>query len=238
MRPRSVLLANRVAKLWPADDAVALISTGRVRVDGLPVTNPRSMVRPGAVVTRAEASRLRGETKLAAALEQFAVQVPGLTALDVGASTGGFTRELLARGAARVFAVDVGHGQLLGSLRQDPRVVNLEGINVAHVSRQLIPNDIDLFTVDVSYLSLAEAARQLLTLRSSRASQLVGLVKPMFELRLGVAPTDPASLTAATVRAVEELRRSGWEVSGTMESPVRGARGAIEGFVHAVLPPA
>jgi predicted rRNA methylase YqxC with S4 and FtsJ domains len=110
--------------------------------------------------------------------------------------------------------------------------------NLVQVVTQSPLKFFDLFTVDVSYLSLAEAARQLLTLRSSRASQLVGLVKPMFELRLGVAPTDPASLTAATVRAVEELRRSGWEVSGTMESPVRGARGAIEGFVHAVLPPA
>ena len=162
MRPRSVLLANRVAKLWPADDAVALISTGRVRVDGLPVTNPRSMVRPGAVVTRAEASRLRGETKLAAALEQFAVQVPGLTALDVGASTGGFTRELLARGAARVFAVDVGHGQLHSRLRGDPRVTVLERTNARRVSE--LPFPPQLLTCDVSFISVRTALPPVLAL--------------------------------------------------------------------------
>jgi 23S rRNA (cytidine1920-2'-O)/16S rRNA (cytidine1409-2'-O)-methyltransferase len=177
--------------------------------------------------------RLRGSTKLAAALDAFGVDPRGKVCLDVGASTGGFTSELLAREARRVYAVDAGHGQLLGSLRQDPRVVNLEATNVGDLTSELVDDAIDLVTVDVSYLALGRAVAQLDRVSIVLGAELVGLVKPMFELALGTAPTDEASLDRAIGAAVAALTVVGWEVVGRMPSPARGARGSIEGFVHA-----
>ena len=104
--------------------------------------------------------------------------------LDLGAAAGGFTRVLLESGAARVYAVDAGFGQLLGSLRQDPRVVNLEATNVAALDTHLIPEPIEVVTIDVSYLALAAAVAQLDRITIVPGADLIGLVKPMFELRL------------------------------------------------------
>lgn len=176
---------------------------------------------------------LRGEAKLQAALDHFAVDVRGRIALDVGASTGGFTTVLLRAGAARVYAVDAGHGQLLGSLRQDPRVVNLEATNVSRVDTVLVPDDIDIVTIDVSYLSLSDAAAQLDHMRFARDADLIGLVKPMFELRRATAPADDASLHEAVQRAVAGVSAAGWTVDGTIPSPVSGARGAAEWLLRA-----
>lgn len=179
---------------------------------------------------------LRGSVKLRAALDAFKIDVDGRTALDVGASTGGFTTVLLERGSRRVYAVDAGHGQLLGSLRQDPRVVNLEATNIGGLDRTLVDEPVDLVTVDVSYLPLREAVRQLDQIDLVPGAELIGLVKPMFELRLSSAPADRASLDEAIGIAAEGLVSVGWTVSSSIESPVRGAKGAIEGFVHALRP--
>lgn len=176
--------------------------------------------------------------KLRAALDAFEVDPSGKTCLDVGASTGGFTSVLLERGAKRVYAVDVGHGQLLGSLRQDPRVANLEATNIGDLSVDLVPETVGLVTVDVSYLALAEAVRQLDRVRLAVGCELVGLVKPMFELRLPEAPQDEATLHDAVDLAIDGIVSAGWEVAGSMVSPQRGTNGAIEGFVHARLTPA
>ena len=178
---------------------------------------------------------LRGEAKLRAALQSFAVSVAGRIALDVGAAAGGFTRVLLEEGATRVYAVDAGHGQLLGSLRQDPRVVNLEATNVAQLDEHVISDRIDLVTVDVSYLSLGSAVTQLDRVRFAADADLIGLVKPMFELRLGTAPNDPERVAAAGDRAAEAVAEAGWVVVGLIPSPVRGARGASEMLLHARL---
>ena len=118
---------------------------------------------------KASSKPLRGSAKLAAALDAFGIDVAGRLCLDVGASTGGFTSVLLERGAARVYAVDAGHGQLLGSLRQDARCVNLEATNVGDLTVALVPDVIDLVTVDVSYLALREAVRQLSALQLAPA---------------------------------------------------------------------
>lgn len=176
---------------------------------------------------------LRGEAKLAAALIAFDVGVEGRAALDVGAAAGGFTRVLLARGARVVYAVDAGHGQLLGSLRQDRRVVNLEATNVARLDSRLVPDPIDVVTIDVSYLSLAEAVRQLNRITLATAPDLIGLVKPMFELRLATAPLDQAVITEAARQAAAGITAAGWSVCGLIDSPVRGARGAPEMLLHA-----
>lgn len=176
---------------------------------------------------------LRGEAKLQAALDHFGIDVRGRIALDVGAAAGGFTQVLLRAGAARVYAVDAGHGQLLGSLRQDPRVVNLEATNVAHLGRALIPDVIDVVTIDVSYLALAAAVAQLQACAIAPGADLVGLVKPMFELRRATAPVDDPALEQAAAVATAGIAAAGWTVLGSVRSPVTGARGAPEMLLHA-----
>jgi 23S rRNA (cytidine1920-2'-O)/16S rRNA (cytidine1409-2'-O)-methyltransferase len=128
-----------------------------VLVDGRPIDNPRSLVRVGARITLRVEAPLRGEAKLRAALAAFGVSPAGRVALDLGAAAGGFTRVLLQAGASRVYAVDAGYGQLLGSLRQDQRVVVLERVNLGDLDTSCVPEAIELFTIDLSYLSLHEA---------------------------------------------------------------------------------
>ena len=215
------------------DDHEEAVRRGKVRVDRVVRLNPAFRMRPGAHVVVAEDQPLRGEAKLRAALEHFGVIVAHRIALDVGASAGGFTRVLLEYGAARVYAVDAGHGQLLGSLRLDPRVVNLEATNLGVLTPAHVPDAVELFTVDVSYLSLSAAVAQLERVRIADGAQLVGLVKPMFELRLPEAPDDDARVQKARERAEEGIGRAGWEVKGAMPSPVQGAHGAREMLVYA-----
>lgn len=175
---------------------------------------------------------LHGREKLAFALGCFGVDVDGRVALDCGASTGGFTRALLDAGAARVHAVDAGFGQLLGSLRQDPRVVNQERTNLADAR---VAGTVDVVTLDLSYLSLATALPQL-QVELSPGADLVALVKPVFELQLPGLPDDPyRALLEATVAAARGAERAGWTVVAATGSPVRGRGGAVEGFLHAVI---
>jgi 23S rRNA (cytidine1920-2'-O)/16S rRNA (cytidine1409-2'-O)-methyltransferase len=168
---------------------------------------------------------LRGEAKLEAALAAFRVRVEGRTALDAGAAAGGFTRVLLRRGARRVYAVDAGYGQLLGSLRQDPRVVNLERTNLGALDRRLVPEAVELVTLDLSYLALAEAVPQLGRLELASGADLVALVKPQFELHLSRPPADPRPALDAAARGIE---CAGWRVADVIDSPVQGTKGAVE----------
>jgi 23S rRNA (cytidine1920-2'-O)/16S rRNA (cytidine1409-2'-O)-methyltransferase len=204
-----------------------------VLVDGFPVTNPASVVGPGSRITLRGPTSLRGEAKLRAALERFRVPIEGRIALDVGAAAGGFTKVLLEHGASRVYAVDAGHGQLLGSLRQDPRVVNLEATNLGELTRRLVPNAVEVITIDVSYLSLTAAVPQLERIAVAAEADLIALVKPMFELRLPEPPMDRERLEEALAVAIQSIEESSWRVVASMESPVRGGRGAIEFLIHA-----
>jgi 23S rRNA (cytidine1920-2'-O)/16S rRNA (cytidine1409-2'-O)-methyltransferase len=234
---RRVRLLDELARVRPdLADPPGAIDAGRVRVNGSVVTNPDSRIERGASIVVAQATDLRGRRKLATALDRFGVMVDGRVALDVGAAAGGFTSALLERGARRVYAVDAGHGQLLGSLRQDARVVNLESTNLADVDATVVPEVIDVVTVDVSYLSLSEAARQLDRIVFARRAEFVGLVKPMFELRLARAPTDREGLDEALRVAAAGVSASGWRVEETVASSVGGAKGAVEGFVYARRP--
>jgi 23S rRNA (cytidine1920-2'-O)/16S rRNA (cytidine1409-2'-O)-methyltransferase len=227
-------LELELARTHPAiADPQSLIAGGAVRVDGRVVTNPRSLVRVGAAIVVRVQPPLRGEAKLEAALAAFPVRVAGRVALDVGAAAGGFTKVLLRAGAARVYAVDAGHGQLAGALRQDERVVSLERVNLGALDRRLVPDSVDVVTFDLSYLSVARAAPQLRAVEIARRADLVALVKPMFELGLPAPPEGSARLQAAVDRAARGLERAGWCVLGTVRSPVAGSRGAVEFFVHA-----
>ncbi len=214
-------------------DPEAEIAARRVFVAGAPILSARAQVRADAALVIESATVLRGTLKLRAALAAFALDVHGKVALDLGASTGGFTVALLDAGAARVYAVDAGHGQLLGRLRQDARVINLERTNLGELGPELVPGPVDVVTMDLSYLAIARAAAQLGTLHFAPDAALIALVKPMFELALDHAPTDDASLTRAVLQACAGLARHGWHVLASAASPIPGGRGAIEAFVYA-----
>jgi 23S rRNA (cytidine1920-2'-O)/16S rRNA (cytidine1409-2'-O)-methyltransferase len=234
--PRLVPLAEALRAQHPglaATDAAAAVAEGRVTVDGRPVLGLEARVPATSPVVVAAPPRLRGSAKLAGALDHFGVAAAGRVALDAGAAAGGFTAVLLERQAARVYAVDAGHGQLRGTLRQDPRVVCLERTNLADLDRNRVPEPVDLVTLDLSYLSLAAAVPQLERVAVASGADLVALVKPMFELALPEPPTDPARLRDALHAARDAIARGPWDVVGHVESAARGARGTIEYFVHA-----
>ena len=214
------------------EDVRGAIEEGRVTVAGAPVTNANARVRADAPVVVRGASTLRGEAKLAAAMDAFEVRIEGRVALDVGAAAGGFTRVLLTRGADRVFAVDAGHGQLRGELRQDPRVVTLERTNVGELTSEHVPDPIGVVTIDLSYLAIAAALPQLEAVAFEPHADLIALVKPMFELGLPEPPTEPSELDRALTLAVEAVDSGPWRTLATIVSPVTGARGAREFLVH------
>lgn len=230
---RRALIVHLAAVRPDIAEPAAAIAAGCVRVNGSIVTNPASLVQTDASIVVVRSTPLRGERKLCTALAAFTVEVSSRVALDAGAAAGGFTRALLAAGARRVYAVEVGYGQLLGSLRQDPRVVNLEATNIGVLNRYLVPEVVELITLDLSYLSVASAVGQLKGVTMAGRADLIALVKPMFELRRGTAPSDRASLDDALAHATAGVTVAGWEVVAHMDSPVRGARGAAELFLHA-----
>lgn len=180
----------------------------------------------------------RGALKLVRGLEAFGIDPTGCVAADIGASTGGFTEVLLRRGAARVHAVDVGHGQLAWSLRNDPRVVVLERTNARHLTAETIPEPLDLVVCDASFISLELVLPAALSLTRPGAA-LVALIKPQFEagrekVGKGGVVRDPAvhEEVCATIRDwLQSL--PGWRVLGLVESPVRGPAGNVEFLIGA-----
>jgi 23S rRNA (cytidine1920-2'-O)/16S rRNA (cytidine1409-2'-O)-methyltransferase len=180
----------------------------------------------------------RGGVKLAHALDHFAIDPAGTVALDIGASTGGFTDVLLRRGAAQVFAVDVGHGQLDWRLRQDPRVAVLERCNARHLTRAEVPEPPGLVVCDASFIGLETVLPAALDLAAPDAS-LVALIKPQFEVgkgRVGKGGVvrDPALHEEVCARIAAWLAaRAGWSVLGITESPLRGPDGNVEFLIAA-----
>ena len=227
-------LVQELARVRPdLTNPASVVASGDVLVNGRVVRNPASLVPVGASIVIRTEKPFRGEAKLRAALAAFDVRPAGRTALDIGAAAGGFTRVLLEAGAARVYAVDAGFGQLSGTLRADRRVVTLEATNIGDLDRTRVPDVVELFTLDLSYLSVAAAVPQLESLRIAGDADLVALVKPMFELHLGSPPDDVASLRRAVVAARAGIECSNWLVAGELRSPVLGARGAVEFLLHA-----
>lgn len=215
------------------EDPRKAVQEGRVVVDGRTISNPRARVRDDASVRLIGPRRLRGHLKLATALDAFGLDVNGVVAVDVGAAAGGFTSALLDRGARRVYAVDAGFGQLLGRLRLDRRVINLERTNVAALDHRVVPEVVDPVTVDVSYLPVADAVRSLVRLWLAPRAGLVALIKPTFELRAGSLVTDPKAVQHAIHRAVEAIDATGWRAEACTIPAVTGAGGAIEALLLA-----
>jgi 23S rRNA (cytidine1920-2'-O)/16S rRNA (cytidine1409-2'-O)-methyltransferase len=179
----------------------------------------------------------RGGIKLAHALDHFAIAVTGAVALDIGASTGGFTDVLLTKGAARIYAVDVGHGQLAWKLRQDPRVVVLERTNARHLTDTEILEPPDLVVCDASFIGLETVLPAALALAKPHA-KLIALIKPQFEVgpeRVGKRGVvrDPALHREVCDRIAAWLESIGWHVEGIAESPIQGPEGNIEFLIYA-----
>ena len=220
--------------------ARAAIEAGLVQADGRTLAKPSDMVAEDAVIA-AEAPHPwvgRGGLKLDQALTLWPVAVEGRVVVDVGASTGGFTQVCLSRGAARVYAVDVGTGQLHASLAADPRVVELSGTDARALDASLIPDAPDLIVTDVSFISLAKALPAALALAGAGA-ELVALVKPQFEVgrdRVGKGGLvkDEAAQADALAGVVAWLEQSGWRVLTTADSPVTGGDGNREFLLRAV----
>jgi 23S rRNA (cytidine1920-2'-O)/16S rRNA (cytidine1409-2'-O)-methyltransferase len=178
----------------------------------------------------------RGGLKLAKALEYFALTVTGRVAIDVGASTGGFTDCLLQQGAAKVYAVDVGYGQLAWSLRQDPRVVNLERTNIRHLRRDQLAEAPSLAVIDASFISLDKVLPVTLSLLGDGA-EVVALIKPQFEVGRGQVGKggvvrDPGQHATVVARIEQLATELSCRVRGVVESPVLGPKGNREFLIY------
>ena len=219
--------------------ARALILAGRVLVDDAPVTKPGTAVAADAPLRlRGEERRFvsRGGLKLDGALADLGVDVRGLVVLDVGASTGGFTDCALARGARRVFAVDVGTNQLDWSLRSDPRVTSLERTNARELVPAALPGPADLAVIDVSFISITKLLGAVIGCLAP-AAQVVAMVKPQFEVGRehvgkGGVVRDDALRTRAADRVAAAAADLGWIERGRVDSRVSGPKGNREIFLH------
>ena len=221
--------------------AVALIIAGKVQVDGYQVSKAGQRVATNAeieLLDQDERYASRGGFKLASALDSFSMEVIHLVAMDVGASTGGFTDCLLQRGAEKVYAIDVGYGQLAWQLRQDPRVMVLERCNVRYLTTEQVPELVDLAVIDTSFISLTKVIPKVLEFVKGEG-QLLALIKPQFEVGRGQVGKggvvrDP-ELHRQVVTEIERFCESrGMEVRGVKESSLLGPKGNREFFVHAV----
>ncbi|WP_298268285.1 TlyA family RNA methyltransferase [Geobacter sp.] len=226
------------------DRARALIMAGQV------VVNDHLVDKVGARIPVDAEIRLKGEDipyvsrgglKLARALDEFAIDVTGLVAIDVGASTGGFTDCLLQRGARKVFAVDVGYGQLAWKLRQDPRVVNLEKTNIRYLEPAVLGESPDLAVIDASFISLDKVLPP--TLRLVRpGGAVVALIKPQFEVGRGEVGKggvvrDEGKHREVVANVVALAESLGLTVRGVTESPILGPKGNREFLVYLIKSP-
>lgn len=219
--------------------AQAAIAAGLVRADGVPVRRPSDVLARDAAVTAASPHPWvsRAGVKLAAALDAFGISPAGLRCLDVGASTGGFTNVMLARGAARVDAVDVGRGQLHPSLAGDPRLRSFEGTDARRLDGLIPPASVDLATVDVSFISLRLVLPALIPFLKNDA-QLVALVKPQFEVgrdgvdRGGIV-RDAGRREAGLAAILDLLPSLGLAATGRIPSPIAGGDGNLEVLIAA-----
>ncbi len=233
--------------VWLADNGLVesrsraqqVILAGLVRLDGRLVTKPGTLVRVGAQVTLQERMRYvsRAGVKAEAALDAFGIKVGGRICADIGSSTGGFTDCLLQRGAARVYAIDVGKGLLHWKLRNDPRVIVKEGVNARYLRDDLLPERVSLAVVDVSFISLRLILPAVLRILDP-SGEIVSLIKPQFEAgRREVGKGGVVHDEKVRQAVIDRLRDYGVNTLGLIwrgvcPSPIRGPAGNIEYLVH------
>lgn len=219
--------------------ARALIMAGKVAVEGQTIDKPGSKVEIGAELQLQEVGQpyvSRGGLKLERALQAFGVNPKGMVVMDVGASTGGFTDCILQEGARKVYAVDVGYGQLAWKLRRDTRVVNLERRNIRYLKREEVGDEVDLILIDTSFISIEKFLPHLLGFLK-RGGELISLIKPQFEVGReevgkGGVVKDPALHQKVIGRISRFSRGVGLKVLGVAESPLLGPKGNREFFIH------
>lgn len=211
------------------------ILRGTVRVNGVVASKPNQQVAAAdsiALDDPAAAYVSRAALKLVAGLDAGAIDPAGRICLDLGASTGGFTQLLLERGAKRIYAVDVGHDQLHERVKADPRVVSLEGVNGRDLTREMIPEPIELIVSDVSFVSILKVIDPALTLTAPHAEAVI-LIKPQFEvgrdnIGKGGIVTDERAIAEAVERIVAHLADAGWDRRFAVASPIAGGDGNRE----------
>jgi 23S rRNA (cytidine1920-2'-O)/16S rRNA (cytidine1409-2'-O)-methyltransferase len=241
VRADALLVARKL--VGSRTEAQALIMAGKITSGPRRIDKPGTLLPEDAELHVAAGPRFvsRGGDKLEhalAAFEAHGLDVAGKTCVDVGASTGGFTDCLLQRGAARVFAVDVGYGQLASKLRADPRVVVRDRVNARELQRDDFDGPIDLVVVDASFISIARLIDAIARLLRP-SGDLVALVKPQFEAGREAAARgrgvirDEATRLAAIAEARQAIEAAGFSVVGEVDSAVRGPKGNVEHFVHA-----
>jgi 23S rRNA (cytidine1920-2'-O)/16S rRNA (cytidine1409-2'-O)-methyltransferase len=219
--------------------ARALILAGQVRVDGQVVSKAGTPIQQAADIQLATPDHPyvgRGGLKLAHALDTFGVDVAARRALDIGASTGGFTDVLLQRGARDVIALDVGHNQLDWKLRNDPRVLVREGVNARALTERDVPHPVDIIVIDVSFISLTYILPGLPAVLAP-GGDVIALIKPQFEagraeVGKGGIVSDPAVHEAVVARVTASAEALGFESCGLTPSPITGASGNREFLVH------
>jgi 23S rRNA (cytidine1920-2'-O)/16S rRNA (cytidine1409-2'-O)-methyltransferase len=245
-KPTKTRLDNLLVSRGLADTrakAQALTLAGRVRVAGQVLDKAGTLVPEDApidLLAPASPYVSRGGEKLAAALDHFGVDPAGLVCLDAGASTGGFSHVLLLKGAARVYAVDVGYGQLHPIVRNDPRVVVAERVNLRLLPREAIPEAVDLVTLDLSFISLTLVLSKILEFLKP-GGVILALVKPQFEVgksRVGKGGVvrDPALQQEAVAKVTRAARSLELAVSEGFPSPLKGPKGNQEWFLHLKAP--
>jgi 23S rRNA (cytidine1920-2'-O)/16S rRNA (cytidine1409-2'-O)-methyltransferase len=219
------------------EQAQRAVMAGAVKVDTRIAAKPSQLLDPDAAITLKLGRKYvgRGALKLEGALDHFKIDVRGKVALDIGASTGGFTDCLLQRGAGKVFAVDVGHGQLDWKLRKDPRVTALEKLNARFLSREHVPEPVDLSVIDVSFISLTLILPNAFDLVTPGGA-ILALIKPQFELQRadvgrGGVVRDPELHQRAQDKIVQFVTHLGHLVAGIVPSAIKGADGNQEFFV-------
>ncbi len=246
-KPKKIRLDRLLAERGLAasrERAQALIVAGQVLVNGQKQDKAGSPVAGDADI-RILGEQLpyvsRGGLKLEKALQEFRVNVEGKVAVDIGASTGGFTDCLLQHGCAKVYAVDVGYGQIAWKLRQDPRVTVIERTNIRTMDPSLIPEAADITVIDVSFISLDKVIPSALMFLKPEG-EIIALIKPQFEVGReqvgkGGIVRDEAARDAAVGKVAEFAADLGMEVRGIVPSPITGQDGNVEYLIHAICRP-
>lgn len=231
-----VLVARGLAQ--SRDAAARMILAGKVKKDGVVIDKPSRVIPVDAAIEMTEDRQpfvSRGGEKLAAALDAASIASHGRVCLDVGCSTGGFTDCLLQRGAAKVYAVDVGYGQFDWRLRQDPRVVLIERTNIRYMARSAIPEPIDLVAIDVSFISLTKVLQPIVPFLRSHA-HIIALIKPQFEVGKGQVGRggvvrDEGQREQVVQRVLQYAADVGLQTNRVVVSPIKGKKKGNEEFL-------
>jgi 23S rRNA (cytidine1920-2'-O)/16S rRNA (cytidine1409-2'-O)-methyltransferase len=224
------------------EKARALIIEGKIIVNGKKIEKPGTLVDENSEIIICGKTLpyvSRGGLKLAYAIKEFSINIEGKVAMDVGAGTGGFTDCLIQHGAKLVYAVDVGYGQLAWKLRVNPKVIAIERTNIRYMSKDKIPESIDIATVDVSFISLKLVIPKILEFLNPQG-EIIALIKPQFEV--GPGEVDKGGVVRSPerrIKAVEEIKKFfetlNLKVIGVTQSPIKGQKGNIEYLIYAKL---